>query len=208
MTGLRSEEPREVDARLLHRLYELSSSVGRILDPGDLIKLVAEHACDLLQGDAVAVFLLDSATGLMQPVFSNDPRDPREEHVLQPGEGAAGLAIRRRAPVVVEDYRTWELAIPWAAKLGLTTVAAVPLLVGDRPIGALVVRFYREGVVLGDQDRQVMTLLAAQVAPALEAARLYATSTRDRQHERALREITQAMAVNLDERQVLTLAVR
>ena len=51
-------------------------------------------------------------------------------------------------------------------------------------------------------------IASAQVAPALEAARLYATSTLEREHERALREITQALAVNLDERQVLDLAVR
>jgi PAS domain S-box-containing protein len=53
----------------------------------------------------------------------------------------------------------------------------------------------------------MLLLLAAQIAPALEAARLYATSQVERQHERALREITQALAVNLDERRVLDLAV-
>ena len=53
----------------------------------------------------------------------------------------------------------------------------------------------------------MLLLLAAQVAPALEAARLYATSNVERQHEQALREITQALAANLDERQVLDLAV-
>src|SRR5438270_523527 len=50
-------------------------------------------------------------------------------------------------------------------------------------------------------------LLAAQVAPALEAARLYAESDDERARERVLREITQALAANLDERHVLDLAV-
>src|SRR5207253_9189584 len=61
--------------------------------------------------------------------------------------------------------------------------------------------------VLGPDEVRLLLLLAAQVAPALEAARLYATSNLAREHERALREITQALAVNLDERQVLELAV-
>src|SRR5919198_4656975 len=86
MTGPRSEEPREVEARLLHKLYELSTSAGRTLDPAELIKLVAEHTCELLHGDAVALYLLDTTTQLMLPVFSNDPRDGPEEHTVRRSE--------------------------------------------------------------------------------------------------------------------------
>src|ERR687888_356214 len=57
------------------------------------------------------------------------------------------------------------------------------------------------------EEERVLSLLAAQVAPALEAARLYATSRAERERERALREITQALAANLDERHVLKLSV-
>ena len=66
----------------------------------------------------------------------------------------------------------------------------------------------RRGCVPGAVEERTLVLLAAQVAPALEAARLYATSSLERQHERALREITEALAANLDERQVVDLAVR
>src|SRR5437763_1715850 len=151
MTGVRSEEPSAFEARLLHKLYDLSTSAGRTLDPSELIKLVAEHTCELLHGDAVALYLLDSATQLMLPVFSNDPRDGPVEHTLRVGEGAAGIAVQERRPVVVENYATWEHAIPWALELGLTTVEAVPLLVGDRPLGALVVRFYHAQPTLGPE---------------------------------------------------------
>jgi PAS domain S-box-containing protein len=81
-------------------------------------------------------------------------------------------------------------------------------MVDDRPIGALVIRFYAERPLAGPDEDRILGLLAAQAAPALEAARLYAASTLERAHERALREITQALAENLDERQVLQLAVR
>ena len=85
-------------------------------------------------------------------------------------------------------------------------VEAVPLLVADRAIGALVVRFYSPRVISPD-ELPTLTLLAGQAAPALEAARLYAASNLEREHERALREITQALAANLDERRVLGMAV-
>lgn len=207
MPGIRPDDTPEVDARLLQTLYALSASTGRTLDPGELVKLVAEHACDLLRGDAVALYLWDDAAGLLMPVFSNDPRQPVADQPLRSGQGAAGQAVQSRAPVVVDDYQNYEHAVAWGIARQLKSVEAVPLMVGDRPIGALVVRFYERRRVLGADEERLLLLLAAQVAPALEAARLYATSTLEREHERALREITQALAVNLDEREVLELAV-
>src|SRR6266852_1153377 len=208
MPGLRPEETPEVGARLLRTLYELSYSAGRTLDPGELVKLVAEHACELLHGDAVALYLWDDEASLLMPVFSNDPRQPTEDQPLKPGQGAAGQAVQSRQPVVVEDYENYAHGVAAGIARQLKSVEAVPLMVGDRPIGALIVRFYDQQRVLGDDEERLLLLLAAQVAPALEAARLYATSNLEREHERALREITQALAVNLDERQVLELAVR
>src|SRR3979490_473971 len=207
MPGLRPEETPEAGARLLRTLYELSYSAGRTLDPGELVKLVAEHACELLHGDAVALYLWDDEASLLMPVFTNDPRQPTEDQPLRLGQGAAGQAVQSRQPVVVQDYEHYPHAVAWGIARQLKSVEAVPLMVGDRPIGALIVRFYRRRV-LGDGEGRLLLLLAAQVAPALEAARLYATSNLEREHERALREITQALAVNLDERQVLELAER
>jgi PAS domain S-box-containing protein len=208
MPGHRPDTTPEVDARLIRTLYELSTSAKRALDPGELIKVVAEHACQLLHGDAVALFLWDDSAGVLKPVYSNDPH----EHTVgtQPirlGQGAAGQAFQHRLAVAVEDYAHYEHAVAWGIARGLRSVQAVPLMVGDRPIGALVVRFYAPQRIPGALEERTLVLLAAQVAPALEAARLYAASSLERQHERALREITQALAANLDERQVVDLAV-
>jgi PAS domain S-box-containing protein len=207
MPGLRPDDSPAVEARLLQTLYALSSSARRTLDPGELLRLAAEHACELLHGDAVVLYLRDEDTGLLTPVFSNDPRQPAEDRPIEPGQGAAGQSVERREPVIVDDYQHWPLAIEGARVRGLQAIQAVPLIVGDRALGALVVRFYGERYVLAADEARILTLFAAQVAPALEAARLYATSNLERQHERALREITQALAANLDERRVLELAV-
>ena len=207
MTAPRDEETHNVEARLLRTLYELSVSAGRPLDPGELVKLVAEHAGELLHGDAVALYLWDDAAGLLMPLYSNDWRQPVDDQPLHIGQGAAGQAVLRRELVVVDDYEQFEHAVGWARARHLKSVAAVPLMVGERCIGALVIRFYSAPHVPAPDEDRVLKLLAAQAAPALEAARLYATTTLQREHERALREITQALAENLDERQVLDLAV-
>ena len=204
---MQSEELPGVDPRLTRTLYELSTSAGRSLDALDLLQQVAEHASALLHGDAVAVYLWDDAAALLRPVYSNDVRQPSEDHPLRAGQGAAGQALQRRESVVVDDYQRWEHAVPWGLERGLKSVESVPLLFGDQPIGALVIRFYSERAHAGADEQRIFELIAAQAAPALVAARLYASWTLEREHERALREITSALAENLDERHVLELAV-
>jgi signal transduction histidine kinase len=94
------------------------------------------------------------------------------EPSIAPGIGAAGMAFLRGEPVLVDDYATWPHAGGWAASAGVTSAMAVPLLVADRRTGAMSVRTYTPRHWT-DDDAQTLTLLAAQVAPVVEASRLY-----------------------------------
>jgi len=73
---------------------------------------------------------------------------------------------------MVDDYLSWAHAGGWAVESGVRSAMAVPLQVADRRTGALSVRAYvpRQWT---DDEVQTLTLLAAQMAPALEAARLF-----------------------------------
>src|SRR5579859_955661 len=153
MAGPRPDNAPEVESRLLQTLYELSVPAGPALHPGELVKLVAERACDLLDGDAVALYVWDDAASLLRPVYSNDPRQAIEDQPLRPGQGAAGQAVLYRRPIVVDDYAHWEHAVAWGLARGLKSVEAVPLMVGDRSVGALIVRFYTKRRVLGPHDQ-------------------------------------------------------
>jgi PAS domain S-box-containing protein len=210
MTG--SQRPEDVPraaTRSSQTLYDLTTAAGRDLnqDPADLVRLVAEDAATLLGGDAVAVYLWDRARDLLLPIYSNDPRPRATDIPLRAGEGAAGQAVQLRRTVVVDDYPRFEHAVAWGIEHGLKSVEAVPLMLDGRPIGALVIRFYSQRPITGADEARTLDLLAALAAPALEAARLYASSRLEREHERALREITSALAENLDEHHVLELAV-
>jgi PAS domain S-box-containing protein len=209
MTGQRSEDASRDATRSSPTLYALSTAAGREFNqnPADLVRLVADQAGALLGGDAVAVYLWDRTRDLLLPVYSNDPRQRVSDRPLHAGEGAAGQAIGLRRTVVVDDYAHFERAVPWGITRGLKSVEAIPLMLDDQPIGALVIRFYTERPSTGVDEARTLDLLAALAAPALEAARLYAGSQLEREHERALREMTSALAENLDEHHVLELAV-
>ncbi len=198
-----------VESHAHRKVSELATFTlhGVAREPVELVKLVAEQASALLGGDAVAVYLWDDPSRQLLPVFTNDPRQPLDDRPLREGEGAAGIAIQDRQTVVVDEYSQFGQAVERGVRAGLKSVEAVPLVMSDRPVGVLVIRFYGERRILGRDEQHVLNLLASLAAPALEAARLYASSAVERQHERTLREITSALAENLDERKVLELAV-
>ena len=127
--------------------------------------------------------------------------------VLRMGQGIAGQAALRRSVLVIEDYPSWPHAVPGAVESGLRSALAIPLVVADRVIGVLAARFTVPQAFTGEHEL-VLSLLAAQVAPALEAVRLHAAQTRLLDRERALREVSRALASDLDETRVLDLAVR
>jgi signal transduction histidine kinase len=94
--------------------------------------------------------------------------------LVHQGVGAAGPAFQRGEPIAVDDYVNWTSGGPWARHMGVRAALAVPLQVADRRIGALSVRAYNQPREWSHEEVQTVQLLAAQVAPALEAARLYA----------------------------------
>ncbi len=159
-------------SRVFRALHEIAVAMGGVLEPLELARLVVAHARDLLDAGAVGLYVFDEASQMLRPVHSSDAREGVPEPTIAPGSGAAGMAFLHGRPVLVDDYLNWPHAGSWAAANGVTSAMAVPLQVADQRTGAVSVRTYAPRHWT-DDDAQTLTLLAAQVAPALEAARLY-----------------------------------
>ncbi len=166
---MEGDEPR---GRVFWALHEIAVALGGVLEPRELAGLVVERARELLGAGAVGLYVFDEQARLLRPLHSSDAREGIPEPTIEPGTGAAGMAFLRGEPVLVDDYGTWPHAGSWAAANGVTSAMAVPLQVADQRTGAMSVRAY-EPRHWTDDDARTLTLLAAQVAPALEAARLY-----------------------------------
>lgn len=163
--------------RVFRALHDIAVAVGGVLEPVALGKLVVHQARELLDAGAVGLYLFDPAAQLLEPIYSSDARDTIPEPTIPLGAGAAGRALLLGEPVVVDDYANWPHAGTWAAANGVQSAMAVPLLVADRRTGAISVRSYAARHWTPD-DVQTLTLLAAQIAPVLDAAQLY-ERTRD-----------------------------
>src|SRR5581483_3971509 len=116
---------------------------------------------------------------------------------VRPGEGAVGRTFRSGAPVLVENYAEWEHALPESKRRGMVAAVAVPLVVEDRPVGAMGVWTY-EPRTFGEDDVRLLQLLAAHVAPTLEGARLAEEARARAEMFEALHEVAVASSGLLD----------
>ncbi|MEA2684196.1 MAG: hypothetical protein QOK05_2524 [Chloroflexota bacterium] len=155
----------------LHALHDLAVAASGVLEPAVLSRLASEKANDLLGGDGAGLQMWD-ADAQHLPTVAQSGSQGVEIPALRPGEGAAGVAFETRKPLAITDYVAWNGGVQWVKDLGFRSLIAVPLLVQDRAIGCLTVSF-RETRQFTVEEIELMTLLAAQVAPALEAARLH-----------------------------------
>jgi PAS domain S-box-containing protein len=179
----------EDPARVLQALHEIV--VGAAAEAEPLARLVTERARELLEADVASLHYWDAEAGALHARYVASQTELPSPPIAS-GQGAVGLAFQRREPVLVGDYARWKEAPPDLVAFGLRATIAVPLLLGERAIGALAVG-YQTARQLTDEQARVLTLLAALIAPTLEATRCYAEAERTR--EQARRETAQTSAI-------------
>jgi len=178
----------QTPTRAFQALHEVAVAAAGLRDPNALAALVVDRARDLLEADAAALYWFFPDTGTLRTLAHNDPREYGAEPPFSPGEGAAGRAYAEAAPVRVDDYRSWPHALPSSVGRGIESGLAVPLTVSQRAVGSLGVFNRRTRVWTADEE-QLLMLFAAQVAPAMEAARLTQETIEQAHNFRALHEV-------------------
>lgn len=142
----------------------------------ELAQLIAADGRVLLRSIIGMVFRLDRISGALHSIAYDGPELAvvRRGQVLPPGCGSAGRAIALRAPFVARDYGSGEVQVPpiMTATLPQTipfTTLSVPLIVGDKVIGALTVARGTQ-VPYADHEVCLAERAAEAAAPVLERA--------------------------------------
>jgi diguanylate cyclase (GGDEF)-like protein len=178
--------------RAFAALRDVASAIGGLPEPRAVAELAARHARDFAQADGSAVYAWDAGSQLLRALSIEGIPEGQRAYVLRSGEGVVGSAFERRSLVVVDDYAGWPSAAVISRSFVKSAMAA-PLLVGDRAIGGVVV-ISSTTRVFSEEQRQLLSLLASEVAPTLEVGRLFAESERQRIEAEALTEAAQIVA--------------
>ncbi len=158
-------------ARTLVLLNEIARELTSILNLDELLKRIAELLSRLIDYQMFSILLFDSTGEKLQHRFAQRFQENIHlKHEVPLGRGLVGYAAEHKEAVLVPDVSK----DPRYVKLNPETRSelAVPLIYKDKVIGVLDLEHTRRGFFTDDHKRTVITL-AAQVAIALENARLY-----------------------------------
>jgi sigma-B regulation protein RsbU (phosphoserine phosphatase) len=158
-------------ARTLLLLNEIARELTSILNLDQLLKRIAELLSRLIDYQMFSILLLDASGEKLQHRFSlRFQENIQLKHDVPLGKGIVGHAAQHKHAVLVPDVSKDPRYIQ--SNPETRSELAVPLIYKDKVIGVLDLEHTRRGFFTDDHKRTVTTL-AAQVAIALENARLY-----------------------------------
>lgn len=176
-------------------VYELSEAVHAAADLTQLYARIHEIVGGLMPAENFFIALFDPATDTITFPYFVDERTTEVPQPRKVSTGLTGLVLRTgRAVLADREFATRsrregdrvvvealggasyiESGVPAAVWLG------VPLTIQGQPIGVMAVQDYRNERAYGDEEKRILTFVAAQTAVAIERKR----------GEEALRELVE-----------------
>ena len=174
-------------------LHEVAVAAGQAGDRSRLAEVVVEKARQIAGGDAAVLRWFDHATQSFKLLAASGADPGLDAGIPLRSETAISDAFKSALPMIVNDYPSSGRTTRWGREHNLRAQVAVPLLIESRPVGTLAVLSFSSHTY-DLAGARFLSLLAAIVAPALEAARL--TTEVQRQRELAV-QIYDALGVSV-----------
>ncbi len=174
---MKKHRQKDVHKKELDTLLRFSALINSSLKIEDVLNYAMKWAEEFMNAEASTVYELDEEKGeLFVRIARGKKTAPVKRIRLKVGEGIAGRVVQTGKPVVSQDVRK-EAAFSgrFDFRTGFTTrsMICVPLLLRDRPAGALQVLNKRTGEPFSATDLELLTGMSQLIAVALDNAKLY-----------------------------------
>jgi signal transduction histidine kinase len=173
---------KQSDARLLkdyRRLIEIARDLASTLDLDPLLHRIINAGKDITGADAASILLYDSISRQLHFQVATNMDEPTIRGLIVPLEDSiAGWIVKHREPAfsnnVLQDKRYFANV---SKETGYETrsLLGVPLITKDKVIGVLEVINKKVGE-FNENDENLLTVLGAQAAVAIENTRLFQQS--------------------------------
>ena len=191
-------------------LVEAGHLLASTLRLSDVLQRFTELVRSRINLDVVRIWLqespgeyrLDAQAGLAGQPGS------RRSH-FEPGEGIVGWVMEHLTPLVIADLPVDPRLKDrrWAKAEGLMSLAAVPLLLDEVPVGVLI-GLTRQRREFTAEEVALMQALATSAAVAIRNARLYEDTQRGLRYNETLVAVSQAIGSTLDLTEIMRRATR
>ena len=160
----------------LHTLQQIAQEFSQILHLDELLGQISTLIRPLMPYDVFAIYLTARPERTLRHYFGVKYQERVQWRDIPFEEGLVGSAAAAREPVLVKDTSLDSRYIE--STPGIRSEVAIPLIVRNQVIGVLDLES-AELARFTDEDVHTLTLLAPQIATAIENARLYEELERD-----------------------------
>jgi GAF domain-containing protein/CheY-like chemotaxis protein len=167
------------------RVAELATinSVGQALttqhELAPLLAIVGEKLQEAFEADIAFIALLDEARGAIDFPFYEEGGEQEPQDPLELGEGLTSQIIQRRETILLNTDQEVEQRVIVGTRS--RSFLGVPVLVGDKAIGAISVQSTTQENRFGDADARLLATVAANIGVAVQNARLFEEAQEARQ---------------------------
>ena len=180
---------------VLDTLADLSGE----LELSKLLQRVLERAVALLRVTGGELAIYDTAARELEIVASAGIGDESTGNRMKLGEGGMGRAAETHQPVIIPNYQEWMgRSKQYSSNDVVQAVMVVPLLLGDRLVGAIAAVHSDPRRKFGEDDLRLLNLFAPQAAIAIENAHLFTAAMRQRQYFEAVVQNSPVAIVTID----------
>ena len=183
------------EASFLATLIEINHEITSILDLDQLLSKIAELTNRIVPYEIFAILLVDEQKQELYHRFAIGHTADIRNLRVPIGDGVTGTAALERKPVVVDDVRKYPGYIE-AVKAARSELA-VPLISKNHVVGVLDIESSQIGYFREEQVR-LLSLLASQIAIAIENARVYESERRNRELLALMYDISLDMGSTLE----------
>ncbi|MEO6349619.1 MAG: GAF domain-containing protein, partial [Candidatus Limnocylindrales bacterium] len=182
---------------------ELGQATASQLDLEKLIDLAGDQMAATFKADIAYVALVDPNTELIEFPYhiENGVREPQD--VMPLGEGLTSKIILSRQPLLLNQEAHFDEVGTHGVGTDARSYLGVPILAGDKAIGAVSVQSVTQEGRFGDADVRLLSTLAANIGAAIQNARLYGESQRRATEMATLAEVGREISATLDLNSVL-----
>ena len=195
----------------LRILVDTGIALSSELSLDALLQQLVEKAALLTSARYAALGVIDQTGGALERFLTTgiEPEAHAAIGDLPKGRGILGVLIREATPLRLADLTTDPRSVGFPPNHPpMRTFLGVPIVLRGVAYGNLYLTEKQGGEEFTEEDEELIQLLAAQAAVAIENTRLYETSTRWLRHLESLNEIGEALAGELELEPLLGLVAR
>ncbi|WP_442759044.1 GAF domain-containing protein [Streptomyces lunaelactis] len=195
----------------VHSLLEVVVSVGRELDLPQVLRRIAEAAAQLVDAQYAALGVIGPDGRTLSQFLTVGLTEEEIARIgpLPAGHGLLGELIRNPEPLHLTDLGAHSVSYGFPAHHPpMRTFLGVPIRVRDEVFGNLYLTDKRGGQDFDAEDEAVISTLSVAAGVAIDNARLYEASQRQRRWLQANAEITNGLLSGKPRLEVLELIAR